>query len=219
MGSDKIEYTPPIDCRHCGKTVSMRILKRVSDMETQEVDGFGGYSSGMIYDLLKCPKCDEVSLQGGFYGDHMDSSDFQTETIYPPLKAGIPGLPPPVQMEYDAARAVAAISPNAFGVLIGRTLDAVCADRKAEGETLFARLNDLAKKHEIPAKLADMAHGLRQLRNVGAHADLGSLTAEEIPVLDALCTAVLEYVYKAPRLLALVEERLKNLKTKPATST
>jgi hypothetical protein len=57
-----------------------------------------------------------------------------------------------------------------------------------------------------------MAHGLRQLRNVGAHADLGELNESEIPVLDALSRAILEYVYRAPRLLEEVNERLKKLK-------
>ena len=216
MENNKVEWTSPIDCRHCEKTVSMRVLGRVHDTTTTEAEGFGEYSHGQIYEMLKCPKCEKVTLQGGYWADHMDPPDFHPEIIYPTPKASIPGLPSSVQKEYDAARAVATISPNAFGVLIGRTLDEVCSDRKADGDTLFARLNDLAKKNEIPAKLADMAHGLRQLRNVGAHADLGALTAEEIPVLDALCTAVLEYVYKAPRLLALVEARLKNVKTKAA---
>lgn len=55
-----------------------------------------------------------------------------------------------------------------------------------------------------------MAHGLRILRNVGAHADLGDSPAE-IPVLDALCSAVLEYVYSAPLLIDSVEKRLVKL--------
>ena len=57
-----------------------------------------------------------------------------------------------------------------------------------------------------------MAHGLRELRNIGAHALAGELTSAEIPVLDKLCEAVLEYVYYAPQLLAEVDKRLQSMK-------
>lgn len=73
-------------------------------------------------------------------------------------------------------------------------------------------MSDLAARHEIPKNLAEMAHKLRQLRNVGAHADLGALTDKEVPVLAALCRAVLEYVYSAPKFVERVEKLLEKLK-------
>ena len=57
-----------------------------------------------------------------------------------------------------------------------------------------------------------MAHNLRQLRNVGAHANLGDLTTNEIPFLDDLCLAILEYVYSAPLLLQSAENKLQEIK-------
>jgi Domain of unknown function (DUF4145) len=63
---------------------------------------------------------------------------------------------------------------------------------------LNKKLNDLAEKGEIPTKLVEVAHSLRKLRNFGAHASLGELTRDEIPILDDLCRAILEYVYNAP---------------------
>jgi hypothetical protein len=46
------------------------------------------------------------------------------------------------------------------------------------------------------------ARGLRQFRNVGAHAELGELTKEEAPILENLTRAILEYVSSAPLLIA-----------------
>jgi hypothetical protein len=80
------------------------------------------------------------------------------------------------------------------------------------GESLYNRLTSLAEKCEIPTRLTEMAQQLRQLRNIGAHADLGKLTPAEVPVLDDLCRAILEYVYTAPKLIEQVELRLKELK-------
>ena len=65
---------------------------------------------------------------------------------------------------------------------------------------------------EIPAKLVDVAAGIRRLRNIGAHADLGELTEGELPVLDDLTRAILEYVYSAPLLAKEAEKRFARLK-------
>tara|TARA_R110002096_G_scaffold24760_33_gene78106 strand:- start:4031 stop:4486 length:456 start_codon:yes stop_codon:yes gene_type:complete len=144
----------------------------------------------------------------------MDREDWHGKVIYPNEKKGVEGLPASVEKEFRAAEQVSTISANAYAVLLGRVLDAVCDDRNANGDILHKRLEDLATRNEIPKNLADMAHKLRQLRNVGAHADLGELTDDEVPVLAALCQAVLEYVYSAPMQVARVEQLLENIKAK-----
>ena len=74
------------------------------------------------------------------------------------------------------------------------------------------RVRSIDPTNEIPQKLVGVFHGLRQLANVGAHASLGELTSAELPVLDGLCRAVLEYVYSAPFLARQAEERLLKLR-------
>jgi Domain of unknown function (DUF4145) len=103
-----------------------------------------------------------------------------------------------------------------YGVLLGRVLDAVCEDRQAIGDTLDQKLKSLADKRDIPEKLVKVAAGMRKLRNIGAHADLGELTEAELPVLDDLTRAILEYVYAAPLLATEAEERFTRLKRKNA---
>ncbi len=122
------------------------------------------------------------------------------------------GLPPEVERAYKAAQEVKRIDVNAFGVLLGRVLDKVCEDRGATGDSLAKRLQDLAARGEVPEHLVDMAHQLRQLRNVGAHANLGELTAGDVPILDGLIRAVLEYVYSAPAFVRQVEQRIEQRK-------
>ena len=51
------------------------------------------------------------------------------------------------------------------------------------------------------------------------HAQLGELTEKEVPVLDALCRAILEYVYGAPDLVARVKARLDGLRGKDSAAT
>jgi hypothetical protein len=63
------------------------------------------------------------------------------------------GLPVSLEREYAAALRVRSISANAYGVLMGRVLEMVCEDRNAKGNNSFRKLEDLAKKGEIPPKI------------------------------------------------------------------
>jgi hypothetical protein len=206
-------FSGAIKCGHCGNVAPMRVIGTASNTQRHEEDDGFTWEAGTIYEVLLCPACDEVTLLGGQWHDGMDDpSEWSPTVLFPPERHRVAGLPKQVRMEYEAAQKAASISPNAYAVLLGRVLDCVCADRGANGGTLAEKLNDLASRDEIPKQLAEMAHKLRQLRNVAAHADLGALTKEEIPVLEALCRAVLEYVYAAPLLLKAVEERLGKIK-------
>jgi hypothetical protein len=93
-------------------------------------------------------------------------------------------------------------------------LEVVCENRKVQGENLFDKLKALAEKGEIPNNLMGVAHGLRMLRNIGAHEPLEGLSSDEIPILDDLSRAILEYIYIAPTLARQAEERSKRLKEK-----
>ncbi|GCC11084.1 hypothetical protein IPdc08_01131 [archaeon] len=66
-----------------------------------------------------------------------------------------------------------------------------------------------------------IAQSLRLFRNVWAHADLGELTENEIPFLDDLSRAILEYVYSGPKLVEKVQRRLDEINnpTLPPSST
>ena len=75
-------------------------------------------------------------------------------------------------------------------------------------------LQDLANKNEIPNKLVDVAKGLKDFGNIGAHAGIGELTKKEIPIVEMLTRAILEYIYTAPYLATLAENKLKSIKGK-----
>jgi hypothetical protein len=149
-----------------------------------------------------------------WHSGYMDGSDIEYVVLYPVGEKALRGLPLKIEEGYAAARKVRNISANAYGVLLGRVLDSVCEDRQAIGDTLDQKLKSLADKGDIPEKLVKVAAGMRKLRNIGAHADLGELTEAELPVLDDLTRAILEYVYAAPLLATEAEERFTRLKRK-----
>lgn len=214
-----LEDKPVIRCESCGNTVPMQIVGEYSDVSAQYDEKFEAYlKSGFYHLLLLCPTCKKLSYGRRFWHEFSSGvEEVEYEILYPGSGKAPLGLPEEIKKAYDAATKVRNIDANAYAVLIGRTLEMVCADRKAKGKTLAAKLSDLAEKGEIPGALDDIAKNLRNLRNIGAHAELGELTIAEIPILNDLCKAILEYVYTAPHLVSLAEKRLKDLQGKKET--
>jgi len=199
-------FTIALKCGYCGNVATMEIKASCGHM-TNPTENIGE-----AFELVLCPSCKNVNLVITRYEEVYDGVypeyDKITEISYPVEPKQVIGLPIKVSKAYKAAIKVRSIDPNAFAVLLGRVLEEVCKDRRATGKTLYERLKDLANKGEIPERLAEMAQSLRQFRNVGAHADLGELTENEIPFLDDLSRAILEYVYSVPKLVERVQRRL-----------
>ena len=123
-------------------------------------------------------------------------------------------LPVSIKRAYDEALAVKYKSANAYAVMLGRLLNVICDERGAKGDDLYKRLKNLADRGEIPAQLAELAHHLRELRNVGAHAEQGDLTSEAVPILDNITRALLDYMYAVPNYLEIAAKQLNQLKQK-----
>ncbi|MDA0268218.1 MAG: DUF4145 domain-containing protein, partial [Cyanobacteria bacterium] len=85
-----------------------------------------------------------------------------------------------------------------------------------KGKNLYDKLKVLADNGEIPNNLVGVAHGLRMLRNIGVHEPLKGLSSDEIPILDDLSRAILEYLYIAPNLAMKAEASFERLKKKKA---
>jgi hypothetical protein len=205
-------FSPSMKCGHCGNHAPMEKVSTYSAVREHGGRGEPPWEAGHVYDMLLCPACDHVTLTSYHWHDDMEPDDVEIAVLYPKDDADPAGLPTEVKKAYEAAKRVRNVDANAFGVLLGRVLEMVCRDRNAQGRNLNDQLRDLAGKGEIPAKLVDVANGLRGLRNIGAHAGIGELTDAEVPILGDLARAILEYVYSAPLLAQKAEERLGRLR-------
>jgi hypothetical protein len=182
----------------------MEVLRSIN--RTQGFENHGEeWDVGFFYELLECLSCRKVVLLRTFVHPGRDPEGIEGpfDVLYPAGTDTPSGLPKRVENSYDAALAIRRIDPNAFAVLLGRVLDTVCEDRQAKPDKLFNRIEDLAERGEFPPNLKELAHNLRKLRNVGAHASRG-IQAEDAPLLESLCRALLLYVYTAPALGGLL---------------
>jgi hypothetical protein len=204
-----------ISCRHCGNISKMEIIGNVNDDHT-EVDEYGsGIEWGIHYSVLKCPACEKINIVSYEWHDGIESEDeISYDFLYPQNSTYPIGLPEKILTAFKAAEKVKSIDVNAYAILMRRLLELVCLDRNATSGTLAAMLKELAGKKEIPDKLVKVASGLKDFGNIGAHAGSGELTEKEIPIVNALCSAILEYVYSAPHLATIAENKLNTIKTK-----
>jgi Domain of unknown function (DUF4145) len=171
-------------------------------------------NAGCDYSLLLCLACKEVTLRKSCQHDFMDLETIEMgiETLYPPQGLELSYLPSAIQKAYKAALKARSINVDAYAILLGSTLDMVCEERKAEGKNIYEKLKFLAENGEIPNNLVEVVHKIRQLRNVGAHEPFKGLTSKEIPVLDDLIRAILEYLYVAPNLARKAVMHLQGIK-------
>ena len=197
----------------------MEILVQKSFVEEHIEDGNPmaslQWEAGFIYQVLRCYSCQDVTVyqlavHTGVDPDYTDRS--YDKILYPSGPESPVALPGTIQTAWDAAMRVRKIDPNAFSVLLGRVLDSICMHENATGNTLNERIEHLAAEKKFPEHLTQAAHGLRKLRNFGAHGDLGHLDQADAPLLQSLCTALLMHLYTVPALAKDAEERLAKLR-------
>jgi hypothetical protein len=202
----------PDSCPHCGKS-GLEVQAAVYAEMTAGVAGRD--TATLSYQTWVCPVCSEITVERLFYDPSVDPDNMQISTLYPLPDSLAYGLPPSVSKAYTEANRMKVVNSNAYAVMLGRMLDTVFLDRGAQGKTMYDKLNDLSQRGELPQRLADLAHNFRELRNIAAHADLGTLGPEDIPILEATVRAVLEYIYRAQALIEHSSHRLNALRERP----
>jgi hypothetical protein len=213
-GMEKTSFV--LECRHCANRAPMEVIVEKSFVEEHEEGGFD-WEACFIYQILRCYSCSEVTvyqiaIHTGIDPEYADRS--HDKMLYPSGPESLLGLPAGVQKAWDASMRVRKIDPNAFAVLLGRVLDAICADQHAVGDSLYMRIEHLAESGRLPERLKAVAHGLRGLRNFGADGDLGQLEAKDVPLLESLCQALLMFLYTVPALAKDAQERLDRSNTR-----
>jgi predicted RNA-binding Zn-ribbon protein involved in translation (DUF1610 family) len=196
-------------CKHCGFKGPLEHKGDVTVYkQEEEVPQIGGV---LEYDhnlgIFLCPACNEVSIVSYVWSVEVGEVVHE-ETLYPTTRDNS-ALPGRVRQRFDAAHKVRKIDPSFYAVGVRRMLETVANEKKAKGKDLFEKLDDLVSRDLIPAPLARAAHQLRRLGNLGAHDEEIELEEEDVPAIESLADAILEYLYRAPAKISAVEKSLK----------
>ena len=221
--SEAVTFTEAIECPYCANSAPMRELSKTT-VYSQSTPVRGPYIEEfeklLIWQIIECPACRKHLLREGWYAPLVDDENGPSyKVIHPTIKEKDYSLPPSIEKAYRAAQKVRHIDPNAFAVLLGRLLDMICLEKEAKGKSLSEKINNLSDRRVLPEPISQIALSLRALRNIGAHADLGELSEAEIPIVEELTNAILEYVYAAPAIVTKVRSEIEKLEGKGATGS
>lgn len=213
-------YSEPRKCEHCGHFASMLILSKAWDRlpyNPEEYEWDGDY----LYTLLKCHACKNVMLFQEYVYRYVDPEPppfcpdlYDPDILYPTSMRRPKGLPDKVLKAYRSAQRVRYVDPNSYAVQLRRMLEFICKDQNASGNSLAAKLQHLSARNLIPDQLGYVVKHLKNFGNIGAHAADFDITEAEIPLLDSLAQAIVEYIYTAPALVQEAEERFRQLSVK-----
>jgi hypothetical protein len=105
-------------------------------------------------------------------------------------------VPKPLRDEHNEARkCFDAKAYTAAAVMVGRTLEGVCAENKIQARNLIASLREMKEQGLIDERLYQWADELRVLRNEGAHYTGSQVSREDAADALALSEALLDYMY------------------------
>ncbi len=169
---------------------------------------------GRIYDKIwliqKCTNCQALLLKERHIIEYEEPYE-EFKILYPQKTTTLSGsIPIPVMNIYAATLKLKAV-PNAFALLAAHTLEAACRYEQAQGKSLNEKLNYLAENKRIPKTLAEMAHQVRELRNIAVHDAENEVTVKDVPIILEFLEAILEYLYVAPAKIEAVQKRLTRL--------
>jgi hypothetical protein len=199
-------------CGHCDNRTLFEKLAEHKETKDDWEDAGSDLTTDYVYwNLLICLTCRNITLQKYSFSvtRNIPNDDYESKILYPVERSRLTDLPVAIEKRYRAALKVRKIEPNACAVLVGRTLEAACNHEKAQGKKLAEKLTYLANAGRIPQPLAEMAHHLKELRNLGAHDAEDDVTEEDVPIILDFLEAILEYLYVAPAKVAAVQARLK----------
>ncbi|MDO3641923.1 DUF4145 domain-containing protein [Mucilaginibacter sp. L3T2-6] len=137
--------------------------------------------------------------------------------IYPPIKISInrEKIPGNIIKIFDEAVTCHATECYiASGMMLRKTLEAICEDKKAPGANLHQKLRSLSKLITVPNALIDSMQVLKLMGNDAAHIvakDFEEIGKNEIEISIELVKEILKAVYQLDDLL----EKLNKLRKVP----
>jgi len=193
---------------------------------------------GPISVTARCPQCGKVSILEGWLPDiningrilcgqrrcpdqecrghlFVIMENGKLIASYPPVCIDFDSTNIPTQVLIpfeEALNCHAAGYHTAAAIMIRRSLEAICDEKKAEGKDLKARIRALSSKVIIPQELLDGMDELRILGNDAAHVNAESYTKISDPELRVAIEFAKEILKALYQYIALLE-KLRALKS------
>lgn len=198
-------------CPHCGH---QGVFLEVGIMDVITWTRHSGSATEHPVNYLGIRKCPNEKCQGHLFFISDNNRNVLSTSPSETIPFDKENIPDKVLNAFEEA--IKCHSNSCFiasAIMIRKTLEEICIDRGATGNTLFKKLQDLGGKILIPRELLNGMNELRLLGNDAAHIEaqtFSEIGKEEIEVSLEFAKEILKAVYQYDNLL----QRLKNLKDK-----
>jgi Domain of unknown function (DUF4145) len=199
-----------------GRPPSQSLLKvrcpkcrRNGTFEPFNINDLSVSPTGHLVGMRRCPDPDCYALL--FFATKPGEKD----ELYPPetIDFDATSIPPPIQRALEEAiKCHAQRCFVASAIMVRKTLEELCADRKASGANLKERIANLGSKVILPKEILEGIDALRLLGNDAAHLEnkvYDQIGVEEVEIGIEFTKEVLKAVYQYSALVDKLNARKK----------
>lgn len=204
-------------CYHCGNHGLLEVVGKHNHTfggPTYNTFGFqDGYDliENFTWLLLKCPVCNMVSLTRKY--DNEDLITDEVQVLYPRTKGNLVGLPAHIKEAYESALKIEKISISMCLLAMRKTLEAICRDKNAKGNSLDEMVQDLIVEKILPESLKDACWIIRYLGNEAAHDNFVSIQQRDIEIVIGFMESIINYIYSQPKIINNLKNEILDRKT------
>jgi len=188
-------------------------------LHTHDFKDGGFYQSGerseftwqTRYFITLCESCNVISIYYASDEIYLPENFNKAKILFPHQRINLFLLPDTVRKCYTEALSVKGANPNAFAVLIRKSLEAICDNQGIKGNNLFSKLSNLIQIKEFPDSLNEISSLLRRLGNIGAHNSSLDVKPGYVFIIDELFSYIVEYLYIQPNKITLMKKHLENM--------
>jgi len=195
-------------CKQCGNKTSLTNEFYFAE-ETVAYSGDGDpHIFETYYMVLLCPSCNRHSLIYTIeFND--DSDDWKTwDSIYPKEITYPQYIPQDILKLVKEADRIKYISPEAYVILIRKVLELICLKFNAKGKTLYNKLQNLSSRQTLPPTVSDISGLLKDIGNIGAHAD-NKISEQYIYAVSDFIEFIIHYLFTVPERIKMLRKAFK----------
>lgn len=193
------------NCRHCGNNGATKEVGQIEiERFSQDDERIGRLDFSKYVQVDRCGVCGGLTIWQALWGDDFGET-LSDRLLFPGTNRDNSSLPEKVRKRLEAADRVRRLDPGLYAVAIRRMLETVFNDRGAKGRDLFSKAQDLVEKGELPPNIAVAVSHLRDIGKYGAHDEEIEVSKKDVPLIENLAEAVLEFVYRSPAAVAALE--------------
>ena len=206
------------ECSHCGNTGILTFIAKIdTPVEECEVNDrdeivWCGLIENTRWYFFQCPVCKKPVLISEYTMPMMIEDKSIIETVFPKISIHFDGVPDNIKTAFQSAIKIRGIDKAICVLSLRRTLEMICKDKGAQGNSLESKIDDLIDKKILPDMMSNACWIVRQSGNEAAHADDVEFTEYEVEEIVHYVAIVIEYLYSLPVRVATLKEKIEERK-------